>query len=124
MLTKRIFIATLCGFIAGIFCYVSGVMLIPIEYDLLLFIWVIVNRTLLGFVIGISILKVHWALNGLIVALTVGLVFPLNAIMIGKEFPLIISVYVMGMIYGVLIEFFTSVVFKQRVMKNTIKHYQ
>ena len=117
MLKYRILVATLCGFIAGIFCYLSGVILIPIEHDLMLFIWVIVNRTLLGFVIGISILKVHWALNGLIVGLTVGLVFPLNAIMIGKELPLIISAYVMGIIYGILIEFFTSVVFKQRVVK-------
>jgi hypothetical protein len=103
--------------VAGIFCYVSGLLLIPIEHDFLLFIWVVVNRILLGFVIGISILKVHWVLNGLIVALTVGLVFPLNAIMIGKELPLIISVYVMGLIYGILIEFFTSVVFKQSILK-------
>jgi hypothetical protein len=116
MTKKRILISTLCGFIAGIFCYVSGVLLIPIEHNLILFIWVIVNRTLLGFVIGISALRVHWALNGLIVGLTVGLVFPLNAVMLGKGIPLILSVYVMGIIYGVLIEFFISVVFKQRVM--------
>ena len=118
MLKKRIVIATLCGFAAGIFCYVSGVILIPLEHDLVLFIWVIVNRTLLGFVIGISILRVHWALNGLIVGLTVGLVFPLNAIIIERELALIISVYVMGIIYAILIEFFTSVVFKQRVLKT------
>ena len=117
MTKKRVLIATLCGFAAGIICYISGVLLIPIEHNLILFIWVIVNRTLLGFVIGISALRVHWALNGLIVGLTVGLVFPLNAIMLGKEIPLIISVYIMSIIYGVLIEFFTSVVFKQRVMK-------
>ena len=117
MTKKRILISTLCGFIAGIFCYVSGVMLIPIEHNLILFIWVIVNRTLLGFVIGISALRVHWALNGLIIGLTVGLVFPLNAVMLGKEIPLIISVYVMGIIYGILIEFFTSVVFKQKALQ-------
>ena len=117
MLKKRISIATFCGFIAGIICYLSGVLLIPIEHDLVVFIWIIVNRTLLGFVIGISILRVHWALNGLIVALTVGLVLPLNAVMIGREIPLVISVYIMGIIYGILIEFFTSVVFKQRVLR-------
>ena len=116
MLKKRVLVATLCGFVAGVFCYLSGVMLIPIEHNLILFLWVIVNRTLLGFVVGISALKVHWTLNGLIVGLTVGLVFPLNAVMLGKGTPLIISVYIMGIIYGVLIEFFTSVVFKQRVM--------
>ena len=117
MLKKRIFIATLGGFVAGIICYISGVLLIPIEHELIIFIWVIVNRTLLGFVIGISALRVHWTLNGLIVGLTVGLVFPLNAVMLEKELPLIISVYIMGIVYGVLIEFFTSVVFKQRVLK-------
>jgi hypothetical protein len=114
MQRKRILVASLCGFVAGIFCYISGVILIPIGHDLLLFIWVVVNRTLLGFVIGISILKFHWAINGLIVGLTVGLVFPLNAIMVGKELPLVISVYIMGIIYGILVEFFTSVVFKYR----------
>ena len=117
MLTNRIMVATFCGFVAGIFCYLSGVVCIPIEHDLILFIWVILNRTLLGFVIGISILRVHWVLNGLIVGLAVGLVMPLNAIMIGKEFPLIMLVYVMGIIYGILIEFFTTIVFKQKVLK-------
>ena len=115
MLKNRILVATFCGFIAGIICYVLGVILIPIKHDLIMFIWVVVNRTLLGFVIGVSVLRVRWVINGLIVGLTVGLVLPLNAIMIGKEWPLIISVYVMGIIYGILIEFFTSVVFKQRV---------
>lgn len=112
MLKKRILVASLCGFIAGIICYSLGVILLPIEHDLLIFVWIVVNRTLLGFVIGISVLRVHWALNGLIVGLAVGLVLPINAFMIGKELPLIISVYVMSIIYGILIEFFTSGVFK------------
>jgi hypothetical protein len=113
---NRILVATLCGFIAGIICYVLGVILIPIKHDLLILVWIVVNRTLLGFVIGISILRVHWVLNGLIVGMTIGLVLPLNAIMLGKELPIIISVYVMSIIYGILIEFFTSVIFKQRVL--------
>ena len=71
---KRILIATLCGFIAGIICYLLGVLLIPLKHDLLILAWILVNRTLLGFVIGISILRVHWVLNGLIVGMTIGLV--------------------------------------------------
>ena len=114
MIKKRILVASICGFVTGIICYVSAVILIPFEDKLLIFIWTVTNRTLLGFVIGISILKVHWVLNGLIVGLTVGLVFPLNAIILGKEWPLIISVYIMGIIYGILIEFFTSVVIKYK----------
>ena len=114
---KRIFIATLCGFIAGIICYLLGVILIPIKHELLILVWIVVNRTLLGFVIGISILRVHWVLNGLIAGMTVGLVLPINAIMIGKELPITISVYIMSIIYGILIEFFTSVIFKQKVLQ-------
>jgi len=117
MIKKRIFVATLCGFMAGIICYLLGVILIPIEHDLLIFIWIVVNRTLLGFVIGISVLRVHWIVNGLIVGMTIGLVLPINAIMLGKELPLIISVYVMSIVYGILIELFTSVIFKQRVFQ-------
>ena len=116
---KRIMIATIFGFVAGIICYVSGVILIPIEHDLIILVWVIINRALLGFVIGISILRVHWALNGIIVGLTVGIILPLNAIMLSKEWPLIISVYIMGTIYGIFIEFFTSVVLKQKVGMNS-----
>ena len=95
-------------------------ILIPFNHDFLMFVWVVINRTLLGFVIGISALKVHWVFNGLIIGLTVGLVMPLNAIMIEKEWPLIISVYFMGIIYGILIEFFTSVVFKYKFRLSLI----
>jgi len=118
MLKKRILVASLCGFIAGIICYSLGVILLPIEHDLLIFVWIVVNRTLLGFVIGISILKIHWALNGLIVGMTIGLVLPINAIMLEKELPIIISVYIMSIIYGILIELFTSIIFKQRVLQS------
>lgn len=114
---KRIFIATLCGFIAGIICYLLGVTVIQIKHDLLILVWIVVNRTLLGFMIGISVLTGHWVLNGLIAGMTIGLVLPINAIMLGKELPIIISVYVMSIIYGILIEFFTSVIFKQKVLQ-------
>jgi hypothetical protein len=80
---KRVIIATLSGIIFGVICNLlasgSGSLPWPITIQ------IITSRTLIGFAIGISSLKiVH------------------------------VSTIVMGIIYGLLIELITSVIFKAK----------
>jgi hypothetical protein len=119
MKTKRLIIATILGIAFGFVCYgfaSSG----GNELPLLLAINIILGRTLIGFGIGISRFKMgHWAIHGLVM----GLIFSLPAAfgaMLGPEIPefphsmLFISTLISGMIYGLLIELITSLVFKAK----------
>lgn len=108
---KRIIIATIFGFIAGLLCY-FGAISSNLEIDTLRLIFIIVNRMLIGFVIGISALKIKWPLHGIIIGEIVGLPFVLYDIMIGESYTLIIAVLIASALFGLMIEFFTSVVFK------------
>ena len=108
---KRIIIVTIFGFIAGLFCYFGAISL-NLEVDALRFIFIIVNRMLIGFVIGISALKIKWPLHGIIIGEIVGLPFVLYDIMIGESATVVIGVLIASALFGLMIEFFTSVVFK------------
>jgi len=73
---------------------------------------ILVNRMLIGFVIGISILKMSWYSHGLLIGFVVGLPFLLYDYITGKEIMIVISVAILNPLYGLAIEFFTSKVFK------------
>ena len=119
MKTKRLIITTILGVVFGIVCFgmaSSG----QNEISQILAINIILGRALIGFGIGISRFSFkHWALHGIIM----GLIFSLPAAfgaMLGPENPefnhtmMFVSTIVMGMIYGFLIEFITSVLFKAK----------
>jgi len=109
---KRIAIATLCGVVAGLVCVsigaIAGVKITPVGFG-----WALLNRTLLGFVIGISALRLHWAWHGVLMGAVVGSLFSYSLWLLGNPAWLIPAVLVGSMIFGVGIEFFTTVVFKQ-----------
>jgi len=119
MKAKRLIISTLLGVAFGFVCYgfaSSGQNEIPTVLALN----IILSRTLIGVAIGISRFTLkHWSLHGIVM----GLVFSIPAgfgAMMGPENPefshtmMLTSTIVMGMIYGLLIELITSVVFKAR----------
>lgn len=108
---RRIIIASSFGFIAGIICFL-GTFLLNIKVDFLRFLFIIVNRALIGFVIGISGLKFKWSIHGLILGLIIGLPFFLFDIIMGVELYVIIGLPFLNALFGLMIEFFTSVVFK------------
>jgi len=109
---KRIAIATLCGVVAGLVCVsigaIAGLKITPTGFG-----WAVLNRTLLGFVIGISALRLHWAWHGVLMGAVVGSLFSYSLWLLGNPAWLIPAVLVGSMIFGVGIEFFTTVVFKQ-----------
>ncbi len=80
--------------------------------------WVLLNRTVMGAAIGISGLKVHWAWNGIVIGLVTGSVFSYYLFMnVAGPLPAI-NAMVNG-VFGLLIEFFTTVVFKQPSLAMT-----
>jgi hypothetical protein len=117
---KRIIIATICGVLCGLICVGlasrgSGELARPLVYQ------IIAERTMIGVAIGISALAVlPWVLHGLLI----GLVFSIPmafGVLLAPDNPqfgkieMVVATIVMGMIYGVLIELVTSVVFKARL---------
>lgn len=115
---KRIIIATLMGVCCGVICLslaasggdpVSGIIKLQI----------LISRTLLGFVIGISAIRMPWFLHGLIMGILLGLPMALGSSLGAgaSEFtPQSMFFYTLfiGGIYGILIEFITSVVFRAK----------
>ena len=113
---KRIIIASLSGLLFGFVCYTlassSGSLPTPVALQ------IIISRTLMGFVIGISSLKLgHWSIHGIIMGLLFSLPMAFSGMM-AAETPsftkemMFVSTIVMGVIYGFLAELITSVIFK------------
>ena len=116
--TKRLVVATVLGLLCGFICFglasSSGSLPGPAAWQ------IIIERTLIGFAIGISALSLgHWSVHGLVLGLIFSIPLAISGLM-APENPqftkpmMLVSTIIMGMIYGVLIEFFTTVVFKAK----------
>lgn len=113
---KRLTAATLLGLLCGFVCFwlasSGGGLPKPVAFQ------IIAERTLIGFAIGISVLKLwHWALHGLVMGLIVSIPLAISGLMApdNPEFSklsMFIMTAMMGMIYGVLIELITTKLFK------------
>jgi len=108
------------GFATGFICFAlasssPGVLPAAVAYQL------VFSRALAGFAIGISVFKMgHWSIHGAVI----GAVFSLPLAFSGLMAPdnpqfdkniMFIMTIVLGLIYGVLIEFVTSVLFKAKM---------
>lgn len=116
---NRITIATFSGLMFGLVCYSlasSG------DYELAwpIAVSIIASRTLMGFAIGISCLRLHhWSIRGLVM----GFLFSLPMSFAGmlsenpefSKWAMFFSTAGIGMIYGLLIEIITSVLFKKKI---------
>lgn len=107
---KRVFWATILGLIAGILCYLMGRGSVD-PYPAWMALVTVLNRTLIGFVIGISGLRGNWAVHGIFWGLLISLLLAIPALGDGSTqgfFMLMIG----GAVWGFLIELLTSKVFK------------
>ena len=118
MLTaKRVIITTICGLIFGFVCLglaisnpdPAGTLTWAIKVNIVL------SRTLLGFMLGISALRLNWWLHGIVLGIISSI--PM-AVPIVDQTGIMIGTFVMGIIYGVLIELITSVLFKAKSVAN------
>jgi len=119
MQTKRIIVATLSGLLFGFVCLgiassSPGALAWPVAAQ------VVVSRTLIGFAIGISCISLkHWAIHGVLMGFIFSLPLAFSGLM-APESPeyskagMFLWTVILGMIYGLLIEVITSVVFKAK----------
>jgi hypothetical protein len=78
--SKRLIIATLFGFITGIICYLGGRYGLQDDIDSTMFFYILLNRALIGFVIGISIIRMHWVVHGILIGFIVGIPFSIGSL--------------------------------------------
>jgi len=108
---RRLLIATIFGVISGLICWRLSSSGGPQPWFFALS--TILARTLIGFAIGISILKMKWWLHGIIMGFIFSLPMAFQGFYVpGKEMFIFLGTIVMGIIYGFFIELFTTVVFK------------
>jgi len=115
MSAKRLIIATIFGTIAGVICGWASVSSVAEEIRSMVFISTLLNRMFIGFLIGISAWKVQWILHGTVLGLLGSL--PLAVPLIWNQeagFVAFVMLAVAGIVWGFLIELFTSVVFKAK----------
>ena len=116
---KRIIIATLSGVLFGFVCLgiassSSGSIAWPVAVQ------IVASRTLIGFAIGISNISLrHWAIHGLVMGLIFSIPLAFSGLM-APESPeygkagILLWTLILGMVYGLLIEVITSVIFKAK----------
>jgi len=117
---KRVVSATIWGVIFGFISW--GLMRISGHIPVQGAVAIILSRTLLGFVIGISAWKITWWLHGLLLglffSLPSGFAYTWAGVGWGTGFVLTL---VIGIIFGILIELLTTVVFKAEMRETKAK---
>ena len=118
MLTaKRLLVAIVTGFLCACVCLAlasssPGELQGPIVFQIL------ASRTLIGVAIGISAFSfVHWSLHGLLMGMLFSIPLAASGLMApdNPEFSktaMFVTTVVLGMVYGLVIEFVTTVVFQ------------
>ncbi|MGC2613016.1 MAG: hypothetical protein WA354_03220 [Terracidiphilus sp.] len=110
---KRTTVAILFGLIAGLICASGAFYGHLLKFSAVMLLWVLLNRAVMGFAIGISGLRVHWAWNGPIIGLAVGSIFSYFLFLnLGQVLVPVVNFFV-NALFGLMIEFFTTKVFKQ-----------
>jgi hypothetical protein len=105
----RVLITTVFGFVFGIICmflsrYTAGIAFWPMGLSYLL------SHTVMGFAIGVSAWKLHWAAHGIVWGALFGIFTAIGAVGTGLDpFTAFISVT----IWGFLIETIATKGFKQ-----------
>jgi hypothetical protein len=72
----------------------------------------------MGFAIGASGLNLRWAWNGIFLGIAVGSIFSYYMFMTNGPGPLLVVNFFVNGLFGLIIEFFTTVVFKQPVQAS------
>lgn len=117
---KRVTVTTLLGLAFGVISW---------EWAMLgghIFPWsgvvaIILTRTLMGFVIGISAWEIGWWLHGLLIGLLFGVPSGFTAIWTGYGWTAFAYTIGSGILFGFLIELITSLGFRAKMPKGKPK---
>jgi hypothetical protein len=107
---KRVIICTIGGMIAAAICLGGMAASGRVELTAIIVATGIGNRILIGFVIGISGWRINYLLHGALIGLLVTLSSSVGIIFSNMQG--FIMYTIAGIIYGILIEFFATRVFK------------
>ncbi len=116
---KRIIIASLSGLLFGFVClslaWTGSKGNIPTAAAF----QIVASRTLIGVAIGISCLRLHWSLHGLLLGALFSVPLAISGLMAPdnpqySKASLLVCTIILGAIYGLLTELITSVLFKAR----------
>ena len=72
---KRIAIAILFGLVAGAICASGAFYGHLLKFSAVTLLFILLNRAVMGFAIGVSGLKLRWAWNGIVMGMVVGSIF-------------------------------------------------
>jgi len=101
---RRTIVTTILGFIAGFICYWASRKTVVYTTPMM---WsVILNRTLLGFILGISGLKWNYVIHGLVIGAIASIPLAVPAFISSAAGGWLILIA--GAIYGLIIELITS----------------
>ena len=110
-MVKRTFWATLLGVIFGIICGFLGKRS-GVPMDKVAWAGIIMNRALIGFVIGISGWKINYLLHGILLGFIISLGLSIYPLFTPHAFKGFIMLSIGGIVWGFLIELLTTKVFK------------
>jgi hypothetical protein len=110
---KRIVVATLFGLVAGALCASGAFYGHLLKFSVVTLVFILLNRAVMGFAIGISGLNLRWGWNGIFLGIAVGSIFSYFMFMTNGPGPMPVVNFFVNGIFGLMIEFFTTVVFKQ-----------
>ena len=106
---KRILVALIFGLLAGAICATGAFYAGLLKFTAVNLTWILLNRAVMGFAIGASGLRLHWAWNGIVIGIAVGSIFSFFMFMTLGGFVPLANFFVNGL-FGLMIEFFTTVV--------------
>ena len=111
-MSARLVVATLAGLLTGLICWPGALYLLGNQYDVPQVLNIFLHRVVMGFVIGISALRMSWQVHGLLLGLIVGSLFASYVFVTmdihGTAVWVVIGLFPLGAIYGWLIEFITN----------------
>lgn len=114
-MSKRVIIATSSGLLMGLICWAGAVYFLGNRYDVPQLVSIFLHRGIMGFVIGISALRMNWHLHGLLLGLVIGSLFAIYVLVTvdvhGTPMWIIMGLFPLGALYGWLIELITTRVF-------------
>ena len=107
---KRLWIATIVGFLTGLLCVWGASQ--RGSWGTWMLVSAVANRTLIGFAIGMSRFKMHWAVHGALMGAIFGL--PLSLAALQSDFASFLAFELASIVYGFVVELVTAVIFKAK----------
>jgi hypothetical protein len=112
---KRLLICITGGIIAGLICSAGGILSGNIQsFTFFAVAPAFFNRIMLGFILGISTLKINFLVHGIVIGFFVSLITSMP--FLEENIKGFIFFTVAGIIYGILIELFATKVFGAKII--------